>query len=382
MIMKIQSKLPDTGITIFTVMTLLAQKHQALNLSQGFPDFEADPKLIQLVDNYMRQGFNQYAPMQGVPILRQRIVEKIHRLYQADSNPETDITITSGATEALFCAISAVVNPNDEVIIFEPAFDSYLPVVQLNGGIPVFSKLRYPDYSIDWDEVKKKITSKTKLIILNSPHNPTGTVITKQDIVQLQEIIKNHHILIISDEVYEHIIFDDIAHESLLKYPDLAGRSFVISSFGKTYHTTGWKIGYCVAPPLLSAEFQKIHQYVTFASNTPIQYAYAEIMKNSDHYFNLSSFYQEKRDLFLSLTQDSRFKALPCQGTYFQMMDYSRISEESDIVFSKQLTTEYGVAAIPPSVFYHQNDDHKVLRFCFAKKDNTLREAAQILCKI
>jgi len=305
MIMKIQSKLPDTGITIFTVMTLLAQKHQALNLSQGFPDFEADPKLIQLVDNYMRQGFNQYAPMQGVPVLRQRIAEKIHRLYQADSNPETDITITSGATEALFCAISAVVNPNDEVIIFEPAFDSYLPVVQLNGGIPVFSKLRYPDYSIDWDEVKKKITSKTKLIILNSPHNPTGTVITKQDIVQLQEIIENHHILIISDEVYEHIIFDDIAHESLLKYPDLAGRSFVISSFGKTYHTTGWKIGYCVAPPLLSAEFQKIHQYVTFASNTPIQYAYAEIMKNSDHYFNLSSFYQEKRDLFLSLTQDS-----------------------------------------------------------------------------
>lgn len=379
---KIQSKLPDTGITIFTLMTKLAQEHQAINLSQGFPDFDADPKLIELVNNHMHLWHNQYAPMQGVPVLRQQIAEKIQYLYQAICNPETDITVTSGATEALFCAISATVNHNDEVIIFEPAFDSYLPVVRLNGGIPVFVKLRYPDYAIDWDEVKKKISPKTKAIILNSPHNPTGTVITGKDIKQLQQIIQNHDILIISDEVYEHIIFDNISHESLLRYPDLADRSFVISSFGKTYHTTGWKIGYCVAPRLLSAEFQKIHQYVTFASNTPIQYAYAEIMEDRDHYLHLSLFYQQKRDLFLSLLQDSRFTPLPCHGTYFQMMEYSGISKEPDTVFSRRLTAEYGVAAIPPSVFYHTNDDNKVLRFCFAKTDDTLQKAAQILCRI
>jgi methionine aminotransferase len=380
--MKIQSKLPDTGITIFTLMTMLANEHQAINLSQGYPDFEADPKLIELVHKHMRLGHNQYAPMQGVPILRQRIAEKTKYLYQAVCNPETDITITSGATEALFCAISAVINPDDEVIIFEPAFDSYLPAVRLNGGIPVFVKLHYPDYAIDWDEVEKKISPKTKAIILNSPHNPTGTVITREDIKQLQQIMQKHDILIISDEVYEHIIFDGISHESLLRYPDLADRSFVISSFGKTYHTTGWKIGYCVAPRLLSAEFQKIHQYVTFASNTPIQYAYAEIMEDRDHYLHLSLFYQQKRDLFLSLLQDSRFTPLPCHGTYFQMMGYSGISTEPDTVFSRRLTAEYGVAAIPPSVFYHTNDDNKVLRFCFAKTDDTLKKAAQILCRI
>ncbi len=379
---KIQSKLPDTGITIFTLMTKLAQEHQAINLSQGFPDFEADPKLIELVNKHMRLGHNQYAPMQGVPILRQRIAEKTEFLYQAVCDPETDITVTSGATEALFCAISAVINHNDEVIIFEPAFDSYLPVVRLNGGIPVFVKLRYPDYAIDWDDVKKKISPKTKAIILNSPHNPTGTVITGKDIKQLQKILQNHDILIISDEVYEHIIFDGISHESLLRYPDLADRSFVISSFGKTYHTTGWKIGYCVAPRLLSAEFQKIHQYVTFASNTPIQYAYAEMMEEKEHYLHLSLFYQQKRDLLLSLLQDSRFAPLPCHGTYFQMMKYSGISKEPDTIFSKRLTKEYGVAAIPPSVFYHTNDDNKVLRFCFAKTDDTLKKAAQILCRI
>lgn len=380
--MKIQSKLPDTGITIFTQMTMLANEHQAINLSQGFPDFEADPKLIELVNNYMRIGHNQYAPMQGVPILRQKIAEKTEFLYQAVCDPETDITITSGATEALFCAISAVINPDDEVIIFEPAFDSYLPAVRLNGGIPVFIKLKYPDYTINWDEVEKKISPKTKAIILNSPHNPTGTVITREDIKQLQQIIQKHDILIISDEVYEHIIFDGLSHETLLRYPDLADRSFVISSFGKTYHTTGWKIGYCVAPRLLSAEFRKIHQYVTFASNTPIQYAFAEIMEDSGYYLHLSSFYQQKRDLFLSLLQESRFTPLPCHGTYFQMMGYSGISEEPDTVFSRRLTTEFGVAAIPPSVFYHTHDDNKVLRFCFAKTDDTLKKAAQILCRI
>ncbi|RJP79677.1 MAG: aminotransferase class I/II-fold pyridoxal phosphate-dependent enzyme [Desulfobacteraceae bacterium] len=380
--MNIPSKLPDTGITIFTQMTRLAQENGAINLSQGFPDFNTDPKLIELVGHHMRIGHNQYAPMQGVPVLRERIAEKIKELYHADCNPETFITITSGATEALFCAISTIVHHHDEIIIFEPAFDSYLPAVRLHGGIPVFVKLQYPDYTIDWDEVRKKISPRTKAIILNSPHNPTGTVIGSQDIIQLQKIIQNHDLLIISDEVYEHIIFDQIPHEGILRYPDLAARSFVISSFGKTYHTTGWKIGYCVAPPPLTDEFRKIHQYVTFASNTPIQYAYAEIMEEKDYYHKLAVFYQHKRDLFQSLLQDSRFTTLPCRGTYFQMMEYSKISTEPDTVFAGRLTTEYGVAAIPPSVFYHTKDDHKVLRFCFAKTDDTLKKAAEILCRI
>jgi methionine aminotransferase len=381
-VMKIKSKLPDIGTTIFTVMTKLALEFNAVNLSQGFPDFETDPGLIRLVEKYMKEGYNQYAPMQGVPILRERIAEKVLELYNAGSDPDTEITVTSGATEALYCAISAVVSPGDEVILFEPAFDSYEPAIRLNGGIPVFLKLSFPEYKIDWGRVKDTITSKTKLIILNSPHNPTGTVLSREDIHQLEEIAREADFFVVSDEVYEHIIFDGCSHESLLKYPELAHKSFVISSFGKTYHTTGWKIGYCVAPEPLSTEFRKIHQYLTFASNTPIQYAYAKIMEEKSHYLRLSSFYQKKRDLFLSLTANSGFKALPCRGTYFQMMDYSSISKEPDIDFAKRLTREHGIAAIPPSVFYHKNDDNRVLRFCFAKKDETLVKAAEILCRI
>jgi methionine aminotransferase len=380
--MQIQSKLPDVGVTIFTIMSKLASDHNAINLSQGFPDFDVHPDLLALVDNYMRSGHNQYAPMQGVQALRERIAEKVLALYNAGYDPESEITVTSGGTEALFAAISAVVQQGDEVIVLEPAFDSYVPVIKLNGGIPVYVKYKFPDYRIDWDDVRNALSPKTRLIILNSPHNPTGAVFTETDISALKDILLDTDVLLLSDEVYEHIIFDGIRHESISRYPELVKRSFVVSSFGKTYHTTGWKIGYCLAPAPLSKEFQRVHQFLTFASNTPIQYAYAEFMKNKDIYLNLSAFYQQKRDKFLSLIENSRFKAMPCHGTYFQMVDYSSISDESDVEFSKRLTTEHGVASIPPSVFYHRQVDHKVLRFCFAKKDETLEKAAERLCKI
>ena len=380
--MKIQSKLPDVGVTIFTIMSKLSSDNNAINLSQGFPDFDVHPDLLTLVEKYMRSGYNQYAPMQGVLELREKIADKTLELYNASYDPASEITVTSGATEALFAAISAVVQKGDEVIVLEPAFDSYVPAIKLNGGIPVYVKYQFPDYRIDWDDVKKAISSKTRLIILNSPNNPTGAVFSGEDIAALKNIVHNNDVLILSDEVYEHIIFDGLKHESMSCYPELAERSFVISSFGKTYHTTGWKIGYCLAPAPLSVEFQRVHQFLTFASNTPIQYAYAQFMKNKDIYLSLSEFYQQKRNKFLSLIKNSRFKALPCRGTYFQMLDYSAISDDSDVEFSKRLTIEHGVASIPPSVFYHHQVDHKVLRFCFAKKDETLEKAAERLCKI
>ncbi len=380
--MKIRSKLPDVGVTIFTVMSKLAADHGAHNLSQGFPDFDVSPDLISLVEHYMRSGHNQYAPMQGIPVLRERIAEKIRDLYGADVDPESQVTVTSGATEALFAAISATVRPGDEVIVLEPAYDSYVPVVTLNGGTPVYRQMKYPDYRIDWDEIGDSVTEKTKLIILNSPHNPTGKVFSTDDVAALKEIVQRNGLLIISDEVYEHIIFDGAGHESMLRDPELADRSFVVSSFGKTYHTTGWKIGYCVAPPALTDEFRKIHQFLTFATSTPTQLAYAEFLQKRNVYLELPAFYQQKRDLFLDLIRESRFKPLACQGTYFQMLDYSEISDKADAVFAEWLTVEKGVAAIPPSVFYHRQDDHSVLRFCFAKKDDTLKKAAEILCKI
>jgi methionine aminotransferase len=380
--MKFQSKLPDLEVTIFSVMTQLAIDHGAINLSQGFPDFDTYPELISLVEKYMRGGHNQYAPMQGVMTLRERIAEKTYDMYGAQYDPATEITITSGATESVFAAISAIVQKDDEVIIFEPAYDAYDPIVRLNGGIPVYISLKFPGYNIDWDEVKNAVNSRTKLIILNYPHNPTGAVLSKEDISNLSEILKDSRILVVSDEAYEHIIFDGLQHESISRYPQLAKRSFVICSFGKTYHTTGWKIGYCLAPEALSIELQKIHQYLTFASNTPIQSAYAEFMQNKELYLGLPDFYQQKRDLFLSLIRKSRFKPLPCKGTYYQMLDYSQITNEPDFKFAKRLTAEYGVAAIPPSALYHQKDDHKVLRFCFAKKSETLEKAAEKLCLV
>jgi methionine aminotransferase len=380
--MQISSKLPDIGLTIFSVMTKLANEHGAYNLSQGFPDFDVHPDLIAMVEKYMHAGHNQYAPMQGVPILRQRIAEKVSDLNGARYNPETEITVTSGATEAVFAAITAVVQPDDEVIVFEPAYDAYVPVIQLCGGIPVFLKMKFPDYRIDWDELKDSISDKTKLVIINTPHNPTGTVLTDEDISALVQVVEDTNLFILSDEVYEHIVFDGLSHQSLSRYAELAQRTFVISSFGKTYHTTGWKIGYCLAPEPLSREFRRIHQFLTFASNTPIQYAYAEFMQRQDVYSTLSSFYQKKRDRFQSLVKESRFLALPCQGTYFQILDYSPISNDPDIDFAKRLIIENGVAAIPPSALYHNGDDHRVLRFCFAKKDDTLVKAAEILCRI
>jgi methionine transaminase len=380
--MKMASKLPDVGTTIFTVMSKLANDAGAINLSQGFPDFDVYPELVDLVLKYMRSGNNQYAPMQGVPVLRQRIAEKTQDLYGRSYDPDTEITVTSGATEALFSAITAVVNPGEEVILFEPAYDAYEPAVKLCGGIPVYVTLKYPDYHIDWNEVKDVVGSKTKLMVFNSPHNPTGAVLTCDDMTALMDIVKDTSVLILSDEVYEHIVFDGSRHESMARYPELAKRSFVVSSFGKTYHATGWKMGYCLAPKDLSAEFRKVHQFVTFASNTPVQLAYAEYLQHKDAYLTLSDFYVKRRDLFISLIKDSRFKPLPCKGTYFQMVSYADISDLPDVEFARQLTTEHKVAAIPPSVFYHKNDDHKVLRFCFAKKDDTLREAAEILCRI
>jgi len=381
-VISFSSKLPNVGVTIFTVMSRLANDAGAINLSQGFPDFDVSPELSDLVAKHMASGNNQYAPMQGVLSLRQRIAEKTKELYGASYNPDTEITVTSGATEAIFCAVTCVVNPGDEVILFEPAYDSYAPAVRLAGGVPVYVQLKYPDYHVDWNEVKDAITRKTRLLILNSPHNPTGAILGREDMTALMDVLVGTDILIVSDEVYEHIVFDGHCHESMTRYPELARRSFVISSFGKTYHTTGWKLGYCLAPKQLSVEFQKIHQYVTFASHTPTQFAYAEFMERKEKYLTLPAFYQKKRDLFLSLIKDSRFRPLPCRGTYFQMLSYAAVTDEKDIDFARRMTTEYKVAAIPPSVFYAGGDDHKVLRFCFAKKDETLMKAAEKLCKI
>ena len=380
--MHFPSKLPDVGTTIFTVMTRLASQHNAINLSQGFPDFDCDPELVELVCKYMRDGHNQYAPMQGIPILRERIAEKTQELYGATFDHDTEITISSGATEALFAAITAAVQPGDEVLIFEPAYDSYEPAVKINGGIPIYIKLKFPAYHIDWDEVARAITPRIKLVILNTPHNPTGAVFGRADFVELAKLLDGTNIYIISDEVYEHIIFDDLEHESVARYPELIARRFIISSFGKTYHTTGWKVGYCLAPASLTEEFRKVHQFLTFASNTPVQLAYAEYLLQKNKYLELPKFYQKKRDTFIRLLENSRFRIIPCRGTYFQMLDYSVISNEPDMVFAEQLTAQHGVAAIPPSVFHHDQREDRVLRFCFAKKDETLERAAEKLCAI
>lgn len=380
--MKLNSKLPHVGTTIFTIMTNLSNAQGAINLSQGFPDFDVPPELIELVGTYMRKGFNQYAPMQGVLPLREKISQKFQNLYGAAYDPDTEITITTGATEALFAAITAVVQNGDEVIIFDPAYDSYAPAVELCGGKPIHIELIHPDYSIDWDQVEKHVSARTRLLILNSPHNPTGSVLSSRDIVELMKLINNHDIYILSDEVYEHIIFNGKQHESMSRYPELAEKSFVVSSFGKTFHATGWKIGYCAAPEHMTAEFRKIHQYLTFSSNTSVQLALADFLDNETAYLNLSSFYQQKRDLFLSHLKNSRFRVIPCHGSYFQLLDYSDISDMADTEFSRTLTIEHKVASIPPSVFYRNPNDDKVLRFCFAKKDRTLEEAAWRLCEI
>lgn len=380
--LNIPTKLPHIGTTIFAVMSKLANEHNALNLSQGFPDFDCDPALVRLVEKYLRLGHNQYAPMTGLQVLRERVVEKVENSYHAAYDPELEINITPGATAALFSAITAVVHPGDEVILFEPAYDSYVPAIQLSGGTPVYVKMEFPDYRINWQDVADKITSRTRMIILNSPHNPTGTILHEDDIAALTALVTKTDILLLSDEVYEHIIFDGQEHLSLCSYPQLRERAFVVSSFGKTFHTTGWKTGYCLAPAELMAAFRKVYQFVVYTCNTPVQHAYAEFLGNTDAIATLAGFYQQKRDLFLNALQNSRFKALPCDGTYFSMLDYSAISDEPDYDMARHLTIEHGVAAIPPSVFYAEQDDHKVLRFCFAKRDETLKHATEILCAI
>jgi methionine aminotransferase len=376
------SKLPGVGTSIFTVMSQLAQQHQALNLSQGFPEFDCPPALADLVGSYVRRGYNQYAPMAGVPALREKISLKTERLYGLRPDPETEITVTSGATEALFAALAAVVRPGDEVIVIEPAYDSYVPAIQLNGGVPVFCPLTLPDFRIDWELVKARITPKTRLMLINSPHNPSGAVISAADLEMLAQVVADTGIFLIGDEVYEHMVFDGQQHHSLLRRPELAARSFVISSFGKTYHTTGWKVGYCVAPPALTAEFRKIHQYLTFSTTTPIQYALADYLDHPAHYLGLPAFYEQKRNLFQELVAGSRFTGAPAGGTYFQLLGYGAITDEADQAFARRLTREIGVAAIPISVFYHNGQDPKYLRFCFAKNDDTLRQAAARLCAL
>jgi methionine transaminase len=378
----VDSKLPNMGTSIFAVMSQMANENKAINLSQGFPDFDISEKLIDLVNKYMKSGHNQYAPMQGVPLLREAISKKVMDTHCVKYNPDSEITITAGATEALYAAISAFVRDNDEVIVFEPAYDSYSPAVLLNGGILKYANMKFPDYHVNWNEVKKLISNKTRMIIINTPHNPTGSVLKECDLIELEKITSGTDIIILSDEVYEHLIFDSIRHESVCLYPGLAARSLVVGSFGKTFHATGWKMGYCLAPENLMAEFRKTHQFIVFACNTPIQYAMAEFLADKKNYTYLNNFYQKKRDYFVGLIKGSRFKIIPCSGTYFQLLDYSEISDENETDFVVRLTKEFKIAAIPVSVFYHKSTDNKVLRFCFAKKEETMEKAANILCKI
>ncbi len=377
------NKLPGKGTTIFTVMSKMAHDHGAINLAQGFPDFDGPQALRERVAYHIAHGHNQYAPLAGVPELREQIAGKVLDLYDHEIDPDFEVVVTPGATEAIFCAITAVVHPGDEVIVFDPAYDTYEPGVTLNGGITRHIALRYPDFSIDWQQVRDTITDRTRLIILNTPHNPTGTIWNAQDIQHLREAISDRNIHLISDEVYEHISFDGKQHLSLLRYPDLAAKSFVISSFGKTYHATGWRIGYCIAPRSLMDEFLRIHQFINFSTNAPMQYAIADFLRECpQHHRELGSFYQHKRDLFLELMTASRFRIIPSSGTYFQLADYSAISTEPDTEFTSRLTCEHKVAAIPVSVFYKQDPDQKVIRFCFAKHDDTLREAVKNLVNL
>ncbi len=379
----LKSKLPNVGMTIFSQMSALANQYDAINLSQGFPSFDCDPYLKQQVNYYVNNGFNQYAPMPGMPELQQAIADMIGNQYELNISAADQVTVTSGATEAIFVAIQTLVHPGDEVIIFDPAYDSYEPAIDLAGGKCVHLSLASPDYKIDWVEVERSMTSRTKAIIINSPHNPTGSVLGEDDIVALKDLVNRYDIHLISDEVYEHIVFDGEVHHSVLRYPELAEKSFVTSSFGKTFHVTGWKTGYCITPPDITTEFRKIHQYVTFCTLAPMQKALADMMnKNPQHIPGLGAFYQHKRDVFCEHIKDSQFTLLPCKGTYFQLLDYSAISDLPDTEFCNWLTKVHKVATIPLSVFYQTPPQSKVIRVCFAKDDETLKQAAQILCQV
>ena len=378
----IDSKLPRVGTTIFTVMSRLAAEHNAINLSQGFPDFDCAPELRELVTKYIAAGLNQYPPMPGVAVLREAIAEKVAALYGAQYDAEHEVTVVPGATCGIYTAVAAMVRPGDEVILFEPAYDSYAPAVEVHGGKPVYVQLTFPDYSIDWQAVQQAITPRTRMIIVNTPNNPTASVFSAEDLRLLEGMLKGTDIVVVADEVYEHIVFDGHAHQSVARFAGLAERSFVVSSFGKTYHVTGWKMGYVLAPRELMTEFRKVHQFNVFVANGPIQYALAEFMKDRDAYLGLAAFYQRKRDFFLEAVKASRFKPLPSRGTFFQNLRYDAISEERDTDLAVRLTREHGIASIPLSVFYREPPQHKVLRFCFAKSEATLAKGADILSGI
>ena len=380
--MNISSKLPNVGTTIFTTMSKMAHQYNAINLAQGFPGFESDPLLTELVSKAMRDGHNQYAPMQGVYRLRENITNKINTLYGSDYDAESNITITAGATQAIFTIVSAFVRPGDEVIVLKPAYDCYEPAIEVNGGKVVPIQLAAPSYKVNWQAVKEAITPKTKMLFINTPHNPTGTILEESDLQELERILDGTNIILLSDEVYEHIVFDGKGHESVARYPQLRKRSFITASFGKTFHNTGWKIGYVVGPKALMDEFKKVHQFNVFSVHHPSQKALATYLEEPSHYLTLSPFFQQKRDLFLDLIKGSRFKATPASGTYFQMLDFSDITDEPDTAFAERLTKENGLASIPTSVFNLENQDYKMLRFCFAKDDEVLKRAAQILTSI
>ena len=378
----INHKLPHVGTSIFAVMSAMANQYNAINLAQGFPDFDCSDDLKQLVNEAMKNGFNQYAPMPGLMSLREQIAQKTFDLYSAQYHPETEITIVPGATLGIFAAINALIKDNDEVIVLEPAYDSYIPSIELSGGKAIVYEMTFPEYKIDWDQIKKLINIRTKMIILNTPHNPSGSILSAEDLMKLEKLIHNTDVLVLSDEVYEHIIFDGFEHQSVARFPELAKRSIIVSSFGKTYHTTGWKMGYLLAPENLTEKIRRAYQFMAFAANTPVQYAYAEILKRPELYQSLNAFYQAKRDLFRDGLKASKFKLLDCKGSYFQSVTYDQIADKSDVEMANFLTQEKGVAAIPVSAFYLRKTDHRVLRFCFAKNEETLNKALDILCKL
>jgi methionine aminotransferase len=376
------SKLPQVGTTIFSVMSKMAADYNAINLSQGFPDFPVDEALINLVHKHMRDGHNQYAPMQGVPALREAISVKMQKCYGKTYDPNTEITITSGATQAIYTAITALVKEGDQVLIFNPAYDCYIPPVLLNGGIPIHHELRAPYFKPNWDEVKKVVSRRTKLIIVNSPHNPSGFIWAKEDMIELEKLVVATGAYVLSDEVYEHIVFDGAMHQSAARFEALAAHSLIVASFGKTFHATGWKLGYICGPSTLMAEFQKVHQFLVFSANTPMQYAIAEYLQDARHYEGISDMYQRRRDLFINALHRSRFTLLPSEGTYFQLLNYSAISKKKEVKFAEELTQKHGVASIPVSVFYPKAKDQFLLRFCFAKGEETLLRAAERLCAL
>ncbi len=380
--MQIKSKLPNIGTTIFTVMSGLAKEHNAINLSQGFPDFGCSPKLLELAQKNLMAGFNQYAPMTGAQALRETIGELLQNCYGASYHPETEITITAGATQGIYTSIAAFINKGDEVIVFEPAYDCYIPAIEVHGGVVKPIALDYPNFTINWTTVRNTITDKTRMIIINSPHNPSGTTLLENDLLELQKLIEGTNIILISDEVYEHMVFDVQPHQSVARFKTLAAQSIIVSSFGKTIHATGWKIGYVAAPKELMIEFRKVHQFLVFCVNHPFQLALAEYLKDESTYKGLHQFYQSKRDYFRKLISSSRFEMELCTGTYFQLLNYKNITDEKDTDFAIRLTKEKGLASIPLSVFYSNQQQQQLLRFCFAKKEETLEKAAEILCKI